>query len=293
MKRNFLIFGGQGFIGINLALYFSKKYKIKLIGRVIKLKKNPLQNLKKISYLNTNIFKLSTIEKLNFKNSIVILPVLKNKNVKQIDNLISLIFKKKPFKIILLSSVSIYGSSKLKTKETSRIKLTSEYSKFCRIYEKNFLKLKKITNANINILRIGNVFGSYRHKPGFIEKLLINFVYYKKYIFDNKNITRSYLSINDLIKVIDKISIRKTNHIIYNVSNPNYIFSKIEILKKFQLNRLLKNYSEKKLKVIKLKTSILNSDRLIKEFKIKFINNFTKEIFVILNYLKKKNIKNL
>ena len=44
------------------------------------------------------------------------------------------------------------------------------------------------------------------------------------------------------LKVIEKISLRKTNHIIYNVSNPNYIFSKTEILKKLKLNRLLKNY---------------------------------------------------
>ena len=288
MKRNFLIFGGQGFIGINFAIYFSKKYKIKLIGRKIKLKKNPLHNLRKISYLKTNIFELSKIEKLNFNNTIVILPVFKNKNIKEINNLISLIFKKKPYKIILLSSVSLYGSSKLKAKESSRLKLTSEYSKFCRIYEKNLLRFNKITGININILRIGNVFGPYRHKPSFIEKLLINFVNYKKYIFDKKNITRSYLSINDLLKVIEKISPRKTKNIIYNVSNPNYTFSKIEILKKFKLHGLLKNYSEKKSKENKLKTSILNSDQLVKEFKIKFINNFTKEVFIILNYLKKK-----
>ena len=181
MKRNFLIFGGQGFIGVNLALYFSKKHKINLIGRKIKLKKNPLNNLKKISYLNSNIFRLSKIEKLNFNNSIVILPIFINKDTKKINDLISLIFSKKPFKIILLSSVSIYGGSNTEVKETSRIKLTSEYSMFCRIYEKIILKYQKVLGSNVNILRIGNVFGSHRYKPGFIEKLLINFINGKKY----------------------------------------------------------------------------------------------------------------
>lgn len=288
MKRKIFIFGGQGFIGTNLAIFFSRSNDVYVIGNKSRLKKNPLKSNKKIKKISIDIFNIKKLKKNRFKDSIIIVPIpFKHKVIKEkYKILIKYLFEQKPYKIILLSSVAIYGNSKKKVNENSKIQITSKYSKYCKEIENICINNYK-KNCYLNILRIGNVFGSYRNSPSFIEKLLLNFKYNKKFKFYNQKLVRSYLSINNLIQIINKLKIKKTRYIIYNVSNPNFIFSQNEIINNFKNENLLKNYitiKPKKSK-IKIKTSIIDSSRIVSEFKISYKKNFIQEVKTVLNNL--------
>ena len=111
MKRKLFIFGGFGFIGLNLNKNLSNRFKITLIGH-----NNKKYKPKNCNRIISNIFNFNVLNKLSFNESYVVLPILysklnKNTLQKYFENLIDLLLYKKVSKIILLSSVSVYGSS--------------------------------------------------------------------------------------------------------------------------------------------------------------------------------------
>ncbi len=146
MKRNILLFTGNGFIGLNLIKYLNKKRnKISIYIR----EKNNFKIPKNIQIFKKDIFH---IKKIPIKNATVVLTTLNNskKNFKfKFKKLLDIIHKSNPKKIILISSVSVYS------------KKSNNYSKNCRIAEN---ECKNKFN-NLIILRVGNIFGEFRIKP--------------------------------------------------------------------------------------------------------------------------------
>ena len=103
--------------------------------------------------------------------------MIKKNNFKdKFKNLIDFLLKNRVKKIILLSSVSVYGSSNRIFNEKSSTNIKSKYSKFCKISEDICLNKD---SEKIVIIRVANLFGNRRDKPSFIEKIILN-NYYKK-----------------------------------------------------------------------------------------------------------------
>ena len=97
MKRKLFIFGGFGFIGLNLSNLLYKDFKISLIG-------NNKQNYfpKNCHKMKNNIYDLNIIKKINFNNSNIILPILMMKKEKifkvKFKKLLNLLLSKNPKK---------------------------------------------------------------------------------------------------------------------------------------------------------------------------------------------------
>ena len=107
-----------------------------------------------------------------------------------------------------------------------------------------------------------------------------------KYNFYRQNIIRSYVSVNDLVKVIFILSSKKNVQNIYNVSNPNYQYSFQKLINLLQLYfNFTQNYFYSTEKPIILK-SIIDTTKIEKVFN--FQDNFIKEITSVVNFYKKK-----
>ena len=282
MKRKLFIFGGFGFIGLNLNIYLCKDYHITLIGK--NTRNHRPKNCEKII---SDIYDLQSLKGIKFEKSIIILPILSLKKdrdtfKKKFEGLINLLLSKNPERIVLLSSVSVYGSSKKVLNEKSNIKVNSEYGKFCKISEKICLKSK---SKKIVILRISNLFGPFRDRPSFIEKIILNYLFKKKYKLNNKSLIRSYLSINEFSKIIKRIVSSNFKQKIYNISNPNNIRNSKHVI----------NFFEKKLKTkincfdrqeVVIKNSIISSKLFEKDYKFKFENKFENDLMSLVKLYK-------
>ena len=290
-RRKIIILGGNGFIGTKLSNFYSKK-KINTvsIGRPSKSKKTYHKLNKYLKIIKINFFNIKKLENYIDEKSIVIFSGLngkiQNKEFKKsFDNLILLLNSKKIKRILLLSSVSVYGNRKLKNYENSLTKPINNYATNCltaeKILKKSFYDKKKFI-----ILRIANVFGENRVNLSVIEKIIYNNIMNNKYNFYRQNIIRSYVSINDLVKVIFILSSKKNVENIYNVSNPNYQYSFQKLINLLQLYfNFTQNYFYSTEKPIILK-SIIDTTKIEKVFN--FQDNFIKEITSVVNFYKKK-----
>ena len=114
MKSNLFLFTGFGFLGLNLAKYFKyKNFNISLIGKKKKYPFNIRFKTKHINLIYSDIFNLKKINDLKIENSIIVLTTLNNNNKDffvKFKRFINLLVKKKPRKIILISSVGVYGN---------------------------------------------------------------------------------------------------------------------------------------------------------------------------------------
>ena len=126
MKRKLYLFTGFGFIGLNILNYLKNdKFKLNIIGRKKKFPFKIFINKKKFNIINQNIFNIQKLKNLEFTDSIVILSTLNsnNKNFqKKFKKLVTFLSEKKLRKIILISSVSIYGNSNIRN-----IQLNNQY----------------------------------------------------------------------------------------------------------------------------------------------------------------------
>ena len=169
----------------------------------------------------------------------------------------------------MISSVSVYS------------KKLNNYSKNCKIAEN---ECKKKFN-NLTILRAGNIFGELRTKPSYIEKIIISSINKENLVENRLNLTRSYIYIDEFCRATSKIIDKKTiNSNIYNLTNPNYIFSS------YQVRKIISECLEVKIQITKKKInthilkSIIKSNKFEKIFNFKFTNNFVKNIKKIHNY---------
>ena len=294
--KKIIIFGGRGFIGTNLTKYFiKKKLNLILIGRKVQgVDSFTVNEKKKIKLIETDIFNTKKFEKINYTNSLVIFSAINRKTdnqnfKKKLSKLFIFLSKKKIGKFILLSSISVYGNYKRMIKENTKLKPSNNYAKNC-LNAENLIK-KYQYKFNIVIIRIANVFGIFRNNLGFIENILYNHFKNKVLLVNSHELVRSYVSIEDISKIIYLLSIKNFRFVILNLSNPFYIFKSKKIIKIFE--KLLRTKIRVKYK--KQKYIILNSKikpkKLIKLLNYKFQNNIENDFSKLITFYENKQKK--
>ena len=281
MKRKLYLFTGFGFIGLNILDYLKNdKFKLNIIGRKKKYPFKILINNKKLNIINQNIFDIKKLNKLKFTDSIVVLSTLnsKDKNFqKKFNKLVKFLSEKKLRKVILISSVSIYGNTNIR-----KFQLKNQYSKNIFFAEKICIK----NFDNLKILRVANLFGILRIKPGIIEKIILQYLKIDKFKFFKEDTFRSFVSIDDFVKILKIIINYKSDKKIYNISNENYVYSIKKFLKTFNKiygsQIILETNSSKP----NIKFSKIKSISIKKDFKFKFQKNIKIELDKLNNFYK-------
>tara|TARA_B100001093_G_scaffold150197_1_gene142923 strand:+ start:2993 stop:3871 length:879 start_codon:yes stop_codon:yes gene_type:complete len=281
MKRKLYLFTGFGFIGLNILDYLKNdKFKLNIIGRKKKYPFKILINNKKLNIINQNIFDIKKLNKLKFTDSIVVLSTLnsKDKNFqKKFNKLVKFLSEKKLRKVILISSVSIYGNTNIR-----KFQLKNQYSKNIFFAEKICIK----NFDNLKILRVANLFGILRIKPGIIEKIILQYLKIDKFKFFKEDTFRSFVSIDDFVKILKIIINYKSDKKIYNISNENYVYSIKKFLKTFNKiygsQIILETNSSKP----NIKFSKIKSISIKKDFKFKFQKDIKIELDKLNNFYK-------
>ncbi len=276
-KKNILITGGAGFIGLSLAKYLSKKnYRIYIIDNLSRGKfDKELKNLLKKK--NVTFYKRNLNEKINLKikNISHIFHLAGSVGVKNINkdpygsffnNIISLkntvdSFQKKrqKIKVILFSTSEVYSTIiqekkvKFPIKESNSILIKNDIIERDAYYLSKIFneKILQLSNLNYLILRPHNIYGprmGFSHViPELIKKMsILNSKQNKKiFIFSPKH-RRAFCFIDDAIKQIVKLSFnKKINNEIFNIGNMEEEISMIKLANKiksfFPYNIKLKN----------------------------------------------------
>ena len=237
-KSKILILGATGFIGKNIALHFSKKFKIKATYN----KKSPFEN-KNIEWIKCDLKSTKQINNLFDNIDIVINAAAVTSGVKDIINrphihvndnalmninILEQIFKNNNIKhYIFFSCTVMYQSSHRKQNEKKfNYQIIDKYfgigwtkvyiEKLCKFYS-NFL------NTKFTIIRHSNIYGPYDKFD--LEKSHVLGATISKVMNAKKEITiwgrgneiRDFLYISDLIKFIElAIKKQKNKYEIYN-----------------------------------------------------------------------------
>ena len=237
-KSKIMILGATGFIGKNIALYFSKKFKIKATYN----KKVPFEN-KNIEWIKCDLKSKKQINNLFDNIDIVINAAAVTSGVKDIIdrphihvndnalmnvNILKQIFKNNNIKhYIFFSCTVMYQSSNRKQDEQKfNYQIINKYfgvgwtkvyiEKLCKFYS-NFL------NTKFTIVRHSNIYGPYDKFD--LEKSHVLGATISKVMNAEKEITiwgrgneiRDFLYISDLIKFVElAIRKQKNKYEIYN-----------------------------------------------------------------------------
>ena len=240
-KNKILITGSNSFIGNEIVKYLSK-YNYNIIGTYRKSKK-------KFKRKKINLIKLDLNKKINFKDKFNVLihcasttPANEKREsyfkINQIGfkNLISLCLKSECNKIILISSVAVYGDVKKAITEKSFARGKSKYAKSKLKMENILFRFAKKNKINSVILRLSQVIGG-KSVNNYFSDL-------KKKIHSNKKKTiglqskKDYFNnlchINDLCmnikKLIDGNIILNKNEIFNFASNKPITINKFKKL---------------------------------------------------------------
>jgi len=276
MKKELLLLTGQGFLGLNLIKNFKKKFQITIVGtnsnKSIKYKIP-----KEIKVLNINLFKLKNF---NLNKPYIIITTLNNleKNFyNKFKKLVDNIKKTDPQKVIFISTAAIKNKSEVNSNSN-----LYQYIKNAELAEK--ICLQNFTN--LTILRVANIFGPFKSKPSFIEKIIISSLHNLNFFHYKSNLVRSYIHVDEFCKIIKTIFfLKKMKKILYYISNKNFILSSNQIIKIFlKMNFKLKiYYHDQKYEILK---SIIKNSYFEKETNFKFEKNFIKKINSTTNFYK-------
>lgn len=275
-----LITGANSYIGKNLILFLKKK-KIKYYGIDIK----PNKNLK-IHKFDISNEKFPHKFKSKSLNTIIHLAAMSNENLcKQNEkkayeinvlgtmNVINLARQNQVKKFLFASSEWVYEASNNLINSAKSTKI--DFTKTSSIYAKTkILGEDLIKNSGLNycIMRFGIVYGKRgKSNPSAVENLYLNIYKKGKVKILSKISGRSFIYIEDLIKMIVKCNFLKEKKITLDLQGPKFIsiynlakiiFRKLNkkeniIIPKRQLHSLRKinaSFSNRFLKITKLTT---------------------------------------
>jgi len=275
----YIIFGSSGFIGKNLKKHLIKKYgknnifcfdrnpSNKNFSTKINLSKKNLVFKSKILKANT-AFILSADSRVIVNNVLAKINQIKNKK-QIIKNIIKILRQIDISNIVYFNSSSVYSSfNKKPFKENQKLnpKIALGKSKFYA--EKKLSEICKRKKINFLSLRIFTVYGPGISKHQFIAQAIKKFFSKKKtLIFWNKEIKRSFIYINDLVRIIDRIINRGfKNQLIINIGGTRLykikdvidLISKITKIKKKIIYLDSKNNVDHEPSFVKLKKLIKN-----------------------------------
>jgi UDP-glucuronate 4-epimerase len=263
-----LITGVCGFIGFNLCKYFLKK-KIVIIGidsldnyYSIKLKKKRLSILKKeknFFFFKKDISIEKDIKKIFKKNNFNLIfnfaaqagvrysienpKKYIDTNIGGFSNILNLckIYQKKS-KIFYASSSSVYGdNNNFPINENYILNPKNIYGLTKKFNEEMAINFSKYYNLRLIGLRFFTVFGEWGRPDMFIIKYLNAFFKKKTFFLNNYgNHYRDFTYINDVVKIIDKLTKKKTKsyHKVYNICSN----------KPISLKKIINFYIQKKIK---------------------------------------------
>lgn len=246
-KKKFLIFGNTGFIGKNLEKFLFGKYgKNSVYGfgskKINLIKKKDLPKLLKILNKKSIIFFLS----FNKKQSNATIQDFET-NYVMIKNFIKVLDKKQPKKIIFFSSQSIYGedTDNPNTTEKTIPNPTSYYGIAKYIAERLLIKACFEKKIPLIVIRIPRVYGFGDSPKNYGPTKFVDF--FKKgkrlEIWGNGDEKRDYLYINDLNKILEKLSNSNFVGTVNVCSGKSYSF--------MQIIRMIEKISKKKIEIKK------------------------------------------
>ncbi len=297
MRKEILLIGGSGFLGLNLikSLKNNKNYRITSVSRTRpkNLKKNKNFSFIKADLSNFNQMKKSLKRKkfnfiINFGGNI------NHDNQKQIEkshfklcsNLVRFFSKKKIDLFIQAGSSMEYGSTKSPNYENFKCKPKSYYG----ISKLKSTQLLKKSGLNYIVLRLYQIYGPHqkinRLIPIAINQLLNN----KDFNVSSGIQSRDFLYVDDFIKLIKKILIsKKPLRGVFNVGSGKP-FTVKQILEK--IKKLIKlgkiNYNVVKMKKSETKKSYPNVKKIKKIFNWKSNTNLDAGLKKTIKFYEKK-----
>ena len=248
-----------------------------LIEKIKKLKKE-----KKINLIFNNFYPSRKIHELKSKdyNDFI------NLNLLSTVNILNNINPKMINKIIYSSSASVYGFDKYEMRDSSNRKLASAFKIATENIVYNYCEQNKVS---LNILRIFNLYTGVNDRFSILGKIYNSIHSKKKLIVNNNgNSIRDFIHINDVVQIISKLLLKKTNTVLFDIGS-GYGVKINEILNYINYPKKLIKFNNSKeeidssianpnniLSELNYKNSIKIEKFLDKEFKLK--NKKTKKI---------------
>lgn len=139
--------------------------------------------------------------RLRAQNIIVSTRADKWESTYQYENMISRLPMLHPNKIILLSSVSVYGDNKLPRNEYADLLPVTKYGR-SKVFEEQVLLRNNPESCNLSILRISNVFG-HRFFDDFVNHVFLSSkVNESVRLIDQGRTTRNFIWLKDLVNIL-------------------------------------------------------------------------------------------
>lgn len=251
-----LIFGGTGFLGQHLIKKLHEKHEIIAINHNSNFS---VSNTINYNIINGDILKPQTYESVLDSVDLVInlvgqmesnLENLVRTNISGSLNLLNSIIKNKMKKIILISTISVYGENKnFPSKEEDELFPLTNYGKIKMITEKLYQNFSVLHDLDITILRLSGVYGPGKIK-GFFPQM-INSVktgqILTPYNFGNQ--LRDFIFVDDAIDgIVNSLNYDFKGTSIFNISTGkrNSINEVINLVEKISNTKINIKYNSEK-----------------------------------------------
>ena len=159
-------------------------------------------------------------------------------------NLLNSCVKKKIGRIILISTINVYGENTIyPSKETDKPVTEDPYGVIKLVTEKIYEHYSEVFGLDITILRLSHVYGPDK-KIGIISDLLNSVNHNKSYtLFNNGKQLRDFLYVDDALDgIVQAVKLRKKGFSIFNISSGMRISTK-------ELVRVIEKVTNKKMKI--------------------------------------------